>query len=173
MRELQELSWSLHAQLSDEATSAALLQHKLPLGFPVNLKHYSMLLLATFDAEHGTPLAQTEDAIALLQRPRAALFPRDATAIHMVCLAEVTFVTHCARPDAVEQAEAVKNRVKDATAALELAIVLAGSPAPLAPVALMPSQLRNTPSAAPLVGVPPAVPEPADAAARGGMVKID
>lgn len=166
LRELQELTWSLYAQLSDEATSAAVFEHRLPLGFPVNLKHYGILLLATFDAEHGTPLAQTEDAIALLQRPRAALFPRDATAIHLVCLAEATFVIHCERPDAVELAEAVKNRVKDATAALERAMVLAGSPAAMAPASLMQSQLRGAgPQVAGLmVGVPPAVPDPADPA---------
>ena len=46
-----------------------------------------------------------------------------------MCLAEATFVTHLMWPNGIELIEAVKNRIKDATAALEKAIITATAPA--------------------------------------------
>jgi len=173
VRELQELTWRLYTHL-DDAMARAVLEHRLPLTFPINLKHYATLLLATFDPRRGTPLPITEDVIALLQRPRSALFARDATAIHLVCLAEATFMTHRHHANAVELAEAVKNRIKDATAALlRLTAASAASATPTPSEPPVPSPGSTPPSAAdadrsPSVGVPTRADADADVAPSVG-----
>ena len=70
-----------------------------------------MLLLSTFHPRTGAPLTNTEDIIALLQRPRDALFSRDAATVHLACLAEATCVTHRRHPHLPDLAEAVEKRV--------------------------------------------------------------
>ena len=130
-----------------------------------------MLLLSTFHPRTGAPLTNTEDIIALLQRPRDALFTRDAATVHLACLAEATCVTHRRHPHLPDLAEAVekrmgpqsprisahlfrsppkavKNRIKDATAAL-IPRLVGDAVAPSA---------RPTPHATPRTPPPPPPP---------------
>jgi hypothetical protein len=139
VRALHGCVWEAYASLEDEVATAAF-EHRLVLPYPISLKLYALLLLATF-GDDGVPLDCTEAIVVLLARVRRCL--RVPIEVHRICLAEATFAMHRRHPESIDLAAALLRRLEQ----------LPNNTAPLTNTAPRPHTAQS-PNTAPHPGTP-------------------
>ncbi|KOO29040.1 hypothetical protein Ctob_003890 [Chrysochromulina tobinii] len=139
VRALHGCVWEAYASLEDEVATAAF-EHRLELPYPISLKLYALLLLATF-GDDGVPLDCTEAIVILLARVRRCL--RVPIEVHRICLAEATFAMHRRHPESIDLAAALLRRLEQ----------LPNNTAPLPNTAPRPHTAQS-PNTAPHPGTP-------------------